>query len=99
MSKAPKTKPLAFTGDTAPALRRLNQVFTRAIPQGARGGAYQPRDGEEFFETQVQAPDGAYRILGSDWVFTIAKGKFVSALMATADNKFGGADVKTIDNG
>lgn len=77
----------------ARALRQLNALFCRDIPQSARSGSFQPREDDALFGGDYEVPDGKYRVTGSEWVFQIRKKKLVDAVQATAANKYGGRDV------
>lgn len=72
------------------ALQQMARQFGRAVPAAAlSAGAYEVPEEQQ---SEVEAPDGLYRIGGGDWLFTIKGGKFTQAERATPPD-FGGPDV------
>lgn len=78
------------------ALHRLHADFTRDIPQAGRGGAFQPGKEGPFADRAVDAPDGAYRVGGGDWIYTVRKGRFTGAARASETNRWGGPGVVSL---
>lgn len=83
-----------------PELRRFAEAFWRAHPNGLGAGqAYAAAAGDLFDGKIYEIPNGTYRLVGDDWLFTFRRGRFVSANKATAQNAFGGAKVIAVANG
>lgn len=74
----------------ASAVRRVDASFRAALPAGV-GIHYDPREGDGFF-ARYDIDNGAYRVLGSDWIFTFRAGRLVSVDKAVPP-AFGGPDV------
>lgn len=78
-------------------LRALNAEFCRDIPQEGRAGTFEPEDNDARFGGDYDAPDGKYRVVGSDWIFEIKGKKLASAIRASEQNRYGGRDVESVD--
>lgn len=74
-------------------LRALNALFCSAVPQAARDGSFEPEKGDPVFGGEYEIPNGKYRVVGSEWVFEIRKGKLAGVVRAAPQNGYGGKDV------
>lgn len=79
----------------ADALRAFNADFTGNLPELAAKSGHYDAQPDDRFRKRIPAPDGRYRVLGSDWVIAISRGKFLDAARV-APPEFGG-DYITIE--
>lgn len=85
------------TADDVHALvRKFHGTFCADLPYTARrSGRYDAATGDRFGD-ELDVPNGTYRVTGSDWLLTFRNRHFARAEIATAQNKYGGKDVKTV---
>lgn len=78
-------RPHDVSPDVAKAVQAISANFSRVLPRGVTGG--QPHEPEEPIASAKGVPDGDYRVIGHDWIFTIKGGECVAASKAppTAD--------------
>lgn len=95
--EAAKISAEALGGDAASrVIRRINASFCADIPQEARAGGFEPEEDHERFGGSYDAPNGTYRVLGSEYLITI-KGKRIARIeKATLQNNYGGKSVVAV---
>lgn len=76
---------------------RINLEFCRDIPQSGRGGTFTVEKNDPRFGGDYAVPNGTYRVAGSDWLYTFRGGRFVSAHLATPENRWGGEKVISVN--
>lgn len=75
-------------------IRDLNRRFCAKLPEAAaKGGEYQPQDGDALARLELDVPDGTYRLVGSDWFYIVKNRRLARAALATRANKYGGPKV------
>lgn len=92
---AEKSEP---TKEELASVRQVAGLFARDVPPAARqSGVWHIKDGGPHAEHSVNAPNGIYRVVGSDWLVTINKKRLVQAARAKPPH-FGGDNVIAVPN-
>lgn len=91
--KKPVSAQAELSTEQQTAIRRIVGTFSRDVPQKARmQGHYKAREDDRLADEEVDAPNGRYRVTGSDWIITIKNKRFTIAQRA-APPDFGGKGV------
>lgn len=92
-------EPEGLTAEQAASIRRIAGSFARDVPNDARmSGQYKATDTDRFAGEVVNAPNGRYRVSGSDWIVQI-KNKRLQEVFRALPPAFGGKGVIDIANG
>lgn len=90
--------PAPLTDAHFTAIRRISEHLIIDLPRDStHTGLYEVQAGDRLAGEAVQAPDGCYRVLGSDWILTISGQRLQQAACAKPPN-FGGDQVVTVPN-